>query len=164
MKRNCGGFLIVAVLLVTPVVADERRQELERAAGETIDACSQDLQAFCSDVTPGDGKILACLWAYEDQVSSPCGEALEKWRRPTVEQSFQTTKIYPTLEQRELGEPNVDDEGETKVWGRALPFMAQSVVDLGFELPNPYGVALIPARIRHCRPSTSTGRLLGLPQ
>jgi hypothetical protein len=148
MKKTLSGIFMVIVLSAATAFADERRQEIERAAGETIDACSKDLQDFCSDVTPGEGKVLACLWAYEDQVSSPCGEALEKWRRPTVEQSFRTTKIYPTLEQRELGEPNVDDEGEPKVWGRALPFMAQQVVDLGFELPNPYGVALIPARIR----------------
>ena len=55
---------------------------------------------------------------------------------------------FPNLEDRELGEPNVDDEGETEVWGRRFPFMAQDVIDLGFDLPNPYGVAVIPALIR----------------
>ncbi len=29
-----------------------------------------------------------------------------------------------------------------------MPFLAQQVIDLGFDLPNPYGVALVPARIR----------------
>jgi hypothetical protein len=148
MKNACGGTLMVVLLVTAPALADERRQEIERAASETIDACSQDLRQFCSEVTPGEGKVLACLWAYEDQVSPPCAMALKTWRRPTVEQTFQTTKSYPTLEQRELGNPNLDESGEPVVWKRRLPFMAQKVVDLGFELPNPYGVALIPARIR----------------
>jgi hypothetical protein len=61
---------------------------------------------------------------------------------------FKTTKIYPTLEDRELGEPNLDEDGEAVIWTRRLPFMAQQVVDLGFELPNPYGVGLVTAGIR----------------
>jgi hypothetical protein len=52
------------------------------------------------------------------------------------------------LEERDLGEPNIDDDGERVMWHRKLPFLAQQVIDLGFELPNPYGVAIIPGRIR----------------
>ena len=37
---------------------------------------------------------------------------------------------------------------KARKYERALPFLAQSVVDLGYELPNPYGVAVIPAWIR----------------
>ena len=54
-----------------------------------------------------------------------------------------------------VGLPNtgfteVDQQGDDapRVWEHKLPFMAQNVVDLGFELPNPYGVAIIPAAIR----------------
>jgi hypothetical protein len=35
-----------------------------------------------------------------------------------------------------------------RVWGRALPFFAQEVIDLGFDLPNPYGLSAIYANIR----------------
>jgi hypothetical protein len=32
---------------------------------------------------------------------------------------------------------------EPVTWGRTLPFMAQKVIDLGYELPHPYGVGAI---------------------
>ena len=153
MRRPGLLFSTLAVVLPLSLIvhADDEvdmQAELEHAARSVIQACEADLEEFCSEVTPGEGKILACLWAYEDQVSAACAEPLKKWQRPTIEQTFRTTKIYPTLEQRELGDPNLNESGEPVVWGRALPFMAQNVVDLGFELPNPYGVALIPVRIR----------------
>lgn len=57
--------------------------------------------------------------------------------------------IYPSLENRSLGEPLLDDEtGKIKQWSRALPFLAQDVINLGFDLPNPYGFAVIPGWIR----------------
>lgn len=57
-------------------------------------------------------------------------------------------EIYPTLEDRDLGDRYESPDPERRVWGRALPFLAQKVIDLGFDLPNPYGVALVGARIR----------------
>ncbi|MBT4520543.1 MAG: hypothetical protein HOC23_11100 [Halieaceae bacterium] len=54
------------------------------------------------------------------------------------------SELYPTLEAREIGEPNVDAQGEVVRWERALPFFAQNVIDLGFDLPNPYGIAIVP--------------------
>jgi len=50
--------------------------------------------------------------------------------------------VYPSLEERKLGEPYTE-EGEQVIYGRALPFLAQKVLDLGFELPRPYGVQLL---------------------
>lgn len=57
-------------------------------------------------------------------------------------------EIYPTLEDRALGERYESPDPERRIWGRALPFLAQKVIDLGFDLPNPYGTALVGARIR----------------
>jgi len=62
--------------------------------------------------------------------------------------SIRGPETVPTLEGRELGEPYQPDDPEERTWGRALPFLAQNVIDLGFDLPNPYGVALIGAGIR----------------
>ena len=56
---------------------------------------------------------------------------------------------YPSLEERELGTPVIDEQTHAKrMWGRALPFFAQNVIDLGFDLPNPYGFAVIPGWVR----------------
>ncbi len=75
-------------------------------------------------------------------------ESLRQRQGPDWERDFNTTQIYPTLEHRELGEPNIDDDGERVIWQYKLPFLAQQVVDLGFELPNPYGIAIIATHIR----------------
>jgi len=53
--------------------------------------------------------------------------------------------VVPHLEDRELGEPNLDDEGEPVVWDHPLPFFGQAVTELGFELPLPFGVSIVPA-------------------
>ncbi len=129
-------------------VASTTVEDVEHAALETIRNCEADIAQFCDGVTPGEGRVLACLHAYADQVTSACEESLRVWQGPDWVRDYQTTRIYPTLEQRELGEPNLDDAGERVIWEQKLPFLAQQVVDLGFELPNPYGVAIIAAGIR----------------
>ena len=148
-------FVMVGTVLAQNTTSDEERdalpldrQQLERAAAAAIENCESEIKEFCGNVTRGEGRVLACLKAYEDKVSSNCRQSLSQWRGPDPERDFQTTRIYPTLENRELGEPNVAEDGERVIWKYKLPFLAQEVVDLGFELPNPYGVALIPARIR----------------
>ncbi|MCU0225129.1 MAG: cysteine rich repeat-containing protein [Acidobacteria bacterium] len=35
-------------------------------------ACNTELTTFCKGVKPGDGRVLACLYAFEDRVSDKC--------------------------------------------------------------------------------------------
>ena len=53
--------------------------------------------------------------------------------------------VVPHLEDRELGEPNVDEGGVPVVWDHPLPFFGQEVTELGFELPLPFGISIVPA-------------------
>lgn len=42
------------------------------AAGpvETVaKGCQKEIEGFCKDVTPGQGRVLACLYAYGDKLS-----------------------------------------------------------------------------------------------
>jgi Golgi apparatus protein 1 len=39
-------------------------------------SCEKDLARFCSAVTPGHGRITACLYSHEDQVSPSCDAAI----------------------------------------------------------------------------------------
>lgn len=39
-------------------------------------ACHKELTTFCKGVPPGEGRILACLYAFEDKVSDKCIYAL----------------------------------------------------------------------------------------
>jgi hypothetical protein len=43
-----------------------------------------------------------------------------------------------------IGFTEVDEQGEDapRVWNRKLPFLAQRVIDLGYDLPLPYGIGL----------------------
>ena len=44
---------------------------------ETVkEGCKQELETYCKDVTPGEGRVLACLYAREDKLSSRCEYAL----------------------------------------------------------------------------------------
>ena len=38
--------------------------------------CENELTTYCSNVTPGEGRILACLYAHSDKLSGQCEYAL----------------------------------------------------------------------------------------
>lgn len=38
--------------------------------------CQKELQGYCKDVTPGKGRVLACLYAHQDKLSGQCEYAL----------------------------------------------------------------------------------------
>jgi hypothetical protein len=38
--------------------------------------CDKELKTYCKDVTPGEGRVLACLYAFEDKLSAQCEYAL----------------------------------------------------------------------------------------
>lgn len=38
--------------------------------------CEKELTSYCSNVTPGEGRILACLYAHNDKLSGQCEFAL----------------------------------------------------------------------------------------
>ena len=44
--------------------------------GQVVEGCKTELETHCKGVTPGEGRLLACLYAYEDKLSSRCDYAL----------------------------------------------------------------------------------------
>ena len=50
------------------------------AADNIIDTvakgCEKELTSYCKDVTPGEGRILACLYAHSDKLTGQCEYAL----------------------------------------------------------------------------------------
>jgi len=38
--------------------------------------CGAEIENFCSQVTQGEGRLLACFYAHEDKLSGPCQYAL----------------------------------------------------------------------------------------
>jgi len=54
------------------------RDRLSAAVQRIEGACSEDIERFCSDVTPGGGRIASCVDAYSDQLSRSCQSALSR--------------------------------------------------------------------------------------
>ena len=65
-----GIVLSLLFLVAIPVAAE---QDLVKSVAQ---GCKAELETYCKDVTPGDGRILACLYAYGDKLSGRCEYAL----------------------------------------------------------------------------------------
>ena len=48
-------------------------------------ACKQDIQTFCPDAKPGDGRIATCIRTYYRALSPACKEAIRENRRERVQ-------------------------------------------------------------------------------
>ena len=60
-----------AVLLFTSTVS------AQQGIVETVaKGCATELETYCKGVTPGEGRILSCLYAYGDKLSGQCEFAL----------------------------------------------------------------------------------------
>jgi hypothetical protein len=43
---------------------------------ELVEGCGPEIEKFCSGVTLGEGRLAACFYAYEDQLSDKCNYTL----------------------------------------------------------------------------------------
>jgi hypothetical protein len=43
---------------------------------ELVEGCGPEIEQFCSRVTLGEGRLAACFYAYEDQLSDRCNYTL----------------------------------------------------------------------------------------
>lgn len=68
-------FVLVAALLLSfgAALAEEGDQDI---IGNVMTACEPEINAYCSQVTPGEGRLLACFYAFEDKLSGRCEYAL----------------------------------------------------------------------------------------
>lgn len=49
---------------------------LESIIESVAQGCEKELQSYCAKVTPGEGRVLACLYAHEDKLTGRCEYAL----------------------------------------------------------------------------------------
>ena len=68
MKRTMMFALTLSTVLLIAVPALASDDPLQTFA----EGCEKELETYCKDVTPGEGRILACLYAHNDKVSSKC--------------------------------------------------------------------------------------------
>ena len=71
---RCRMILVVMALVMVFGIGTSFAQKgpVETA----MEGCKKELDMYCKTVTPGEGRILACLYAYEDKLSGRCVYAL----------------------------------------------------------------------------------------
>lgn len=62
--------LLLAAASAAPVVAQQPLAE------QVLEGCASELETHCAAVTPGEGRLLACLYAHGDKLSGQCEFAL----------------------------------------------------------------------------------------
>ncbi|HTP65373.1 MAG TPA: cysteine rich repeat-containing protein [Geobacteraceae bacterium] len=68
---NCLAVIgLLALLGGTAAAAQKGPLEM------VTDGCKKELDTYCKGVAPGEGRILACLYAFEDKLSNRCEYAL----------------------------------------------------------------------------------------
>ena len=43
---------------------------------KVLEGCATEFETYCKNVTPGEGRLLACLYAYNDKISTRCEYAI----------------------------------------------------------------------------------------
>jgi hypothetical protein len=69
--QTAAGFAVLSVLLVG--IGTSSAQSI---AEDVRQGCNEEISAYCGAVTPGEGRLVACLYAHEDKLSGRCDWAL----------------------------------------------------------------------------------------
>ena len=72
MPKTAGLLSIVLVILLVAASAFAGKNLVQ----SVLDGCNKELKTYCEDVTPGEGRLLACLYAHGDKLSGQCEYAL----------------------------------------------------------------------------------------
>jgi len=72
MKYRMVFLIVLGLVLMTGGESWAQKGPIDTA----IEGCKKELDTYCKEVTPGEGRILACLYAYSDKLSGRCEYAL----------------------------------------------------------------------------------------
>jgi hypothetical protein len=76
-ERKMKKILVVIMGLCLVMLLGGLALAEEKGPVETVlDGCQKDIETYCKGVKPGEGRILACLYAYQDKLSNRCEYAL----------------------------------------------------------------------------------------
>lgn len=78
-----AGALLLAVTLSSAAQAQTDGtaailQKVTAAIQSLEKACGNDIKKFCRNVTPGQGRVIFCMQAYEDKISPKCAFELRE--------------------------------------------------------------------------------------
>jgi len=72
MKTTSIFSIAICLTLLFAISAGAQQSLVETVAN----GCKTEIDTYCKDVTPGEGRVLACLYARSDKLSSKCEYAL----------------------------------------------------------------------------------------
>jgi len=72
MKHGMVWMVVIGMVLAFSGVASAQQALID----SVVKGCDKELKTYCKDVTPGEGRGLACLYAFSDKLSAQCEYAL----------------------------------------------------------------------------------------
>jgi hypothetical protein len=72
MRKTTVWIVVIGMVLVFSGVVSAQDTAIEGVAK----GCEKEFSTYCKDVIPGEGRGLACLYAYSDKLSAKCEYAL----------------------------------------------------------------------------------------
>ena len=76
MTRTNSRIIATAVFLAAGLLTFGHVASAQERVKGVLEACEGDIIKFCEGVTPGNGHIIACMYAYEDQITDECSVAI----------------------------------------------------------------------------------------
>lgn len=72
MRHAMVWMVVIGMVLVFSGVVSAQQALVD----SVVKGCDKELKTYCKDVTPGEGRGLACLYAFSDKLSAQCEYAL----------------------------------------------------------------------------------------
>ena len=78
-KIGCRGFMILfAATIFSAATLLSDVSFAQNPIQNALDGCNKELKEFCSKVTPGRGRLVACAQAHSDKLSDQCIGSLNR--------------------------------------------------------------------------------------
>jgi len=140
---------------------DRVSSAIERVEG----ACGNDIERFCSEVSPGGGRMASCMEAYSDQLSRSCQFALRRATNRIQQAVENIADTCMTAVQQQCGETdNVKQCLQQK--SSALPKPCQTIVAVVQEGRQALAARMQPqgqsSQTAQAQPGQGLGHLKGM--
>ena len=71
MRKKMKG-LIAPGITISALILSVTSTWAQDPVKSVQEGCKTELETYCKDVTPGEGRVLACLYSREDKLSGRC--------------------------------------------------------------------------------------------
>jgi len=85
-------YRIIMSLTIAALTFAYQAQAQDSLVEHVLNSCKVEMESFCSQVTPGGGRLLHCAAAHEDKLSGQCSYAL--FQAATVMEQMAAAIVY----------------------------------------------------------------------